>query len=520
VRRQVRRAIPLFALLALAFLALALLLPQAAFARPGGGSGYSGGGGGHSGGGGGGGGAGLVFWLIEIWFSLVFHHPLIGIPLTIVILYGLYKWKSNQTGEQHWDSGPSLAGRAAAPGPPAADLESIRTLDPDFSTVLFEDFAYDLYARAQGARSTPAALEALAPYLSEAARQQLAAREPRGAPVSAVIVGALRVVGVSLPPPGDPANSAGPGQVTVVLEYEANLTAGAAGTAGGGRAQYLRERWQLVRDAAVRSKPPDQVGSFHCPNCGAPFKSAGGGRCDYCGQVVTDGRFDWSVQTIQLLAAEARPPALTGSAPEEGTDLPTVFHPQLAARRAQLLADDPATTDEALTARLRLIYDQLNAAWTKLDLKPARPYVSDSLDEYLQYWIDAYQQQGLRNVLEGMRITRSTLTKVVRDKYFDSLTFRFWATGRDSTVRQGVDQEASQVVGGNPRSDRVYSEYWTLIRGAGVRGAPRTDAACPNCGAPLVTNMAGECDHCGAKITRGDFDWVLSKIEQDDSYVG
>ena len=115
-----------------------------------------------------------------------------------------------------------------------------------------------------------------------------------------------------------------------------------------------------------------------------------------------------------------------------------------------------------------------------------------------------------------MRITRSIVTKVVRDKYFDSLTFRLWATGRDSTVRQ----DTGQVVGGNPRSDRVYSEYWTLIRGAGVRGAPKTDATCPNCGAPLVTNMAGECDHCGAKITRGDFDWVLSKIEQDDSYTG
>ena len=48
-----------------------------------------------------------------------------------------------------------------------------------------------------------------------------------------------------------------------------------------------------------------------------------------------------------------------------------------------------------------------------------------------------------------------------------------------------------------------------------------TVQACPNCGAPVdQVNMAGECGHCGAKITRGDFDWVLSKIEQDDSYTG
>jgi hypothetical protein len=32
--------------------------------------------------------------------------------------------------------------------------------------------------------------------------------------------------------------------------------------------------------------------------------------------------------------------------------------------------------------------------------------------------------------------------------------------------------------------------------------------------------MAGECEHCGAKVTSGRFDWVLSEIEQDDSYTG
>jgi ferredoxin len=30
--------------------------------------------------------------------------------------------------------------------------------------------------------------------------------------------------------------------------------------------------------------------------------------------------------------------------------------------------------------------------------------------------------------------------------------------------------------------------------------------------------MAGSCTHCHAKITSGEFDWVLSRIEQDESY--
>jgi hypothetical protein len=32
--------------------------------------------------------------------------------------------------------------------------------------------------------------------------------------------------------------------------------------------------------------------------------------------------------------------------------------------------------------------------------------------------------------------------------------------------------------------------------------------------------MAGTCKYCQAKVTTGEFDWVLSRIEQDEVYVG
>jgi hypothetical protein len=490
---------------------LILLLPLLAHARPGGGEGYSGGGSGGSGGGGGDGG-GLIYLLIRLLIWLIFNHPLIGIPLTIAIVVWLIR-RNKSGGLKSWDSAPTVSTRPP-PIPqrqPSQDLEQIRTLDPDFSIVLFDDFVYALYARAHQARASRQDLDALAPYLGEAARTELAQRPPAGTPVTAVVVGALRTLDVILP--GPPAGPTPDPRVRVLLEIEANLTLGAAGSE---RTQYVKERWRLVRGANVRTKPPQQVQSFHCPNCGAPFAPTGSDRCEYCGEVVSNGRFDWTVETIEAVRTEARPPALTGTVQEVGTDWPTVFHPELPARRAELLRDDPTATDEALTARLRLIYGELNTAWTNLDLAPVRPYVSDGLFDYLQYWITAYKAQGLRNVLDGMTLTEATLTKVVRDRWYDALTFRIWGTGRDSTVRVAT----GEVVGGDPRTDRTYSEYWTLIRGSGVRGAPRADKACPNCGASLDTNMAGECAHCGAKVTSGQFDWVLSKIEQDDSYTG
>lgn len=476
-----------------------LLAPALAIARPGGGEGYGGGGGD-----GGGDGAGeLVFFLLRLWIEFVIAYPAIGVPLTIagIIAFLVWKKRRGKAGSQNWDLMPQQV--APPTRPRSFDLDAIRQFDPKFSVVLFEDFAYALYARAHQARTDRRALDSLAPYLSAPVRDHLQQRPPVGVPVTSAVVGAMRVLHLAFPQ----------GWIQVGLEFESNLTVGEGG-------QYVRERWSLVRSATAQSKPPDQVKSFKCPNCGAPFDPAGaaaGDRCGYCGEVVSGGRFDWTVQSIELLKVEARPPALTSTVQEVGTGWPTVYHPQVRERRAELLRDDPATTDEALGARLRLVYDQLNAAWTALDLRPARPFVSDGLFDYLQYWIAAYQRQGLRNVLEGMRMTEWTIAKIVRDAHYDSVAFRIWGAGRDYTVRQAD----GAVVSGNPKQDRLYSEYWTLIRAAGVHAAPRADRSCPNCGAPVdQVNMAGECGHCGAKITRGDFDWVLSKIEQDDSYTG
>ncbi len=533
--RRLRRQV----LLGLGTLIL-LLIPVLAIARPGGGEGFSGGSGGS---GGGGGDSGFIFLLIRLWIELVIRYPVVGIPLTIAGILGFMAWKKarNKT-SQNWDLAtvtPAVPQRSRS-----ADLDGIRTVDPEFSVVLFEDFAYALYARAHQARADRHQLDGLAPYLSAPARDQLQQRSPVGTPVTSVVVGVMRIASLSLPvrippPPGAgisgiagiaavDASPQAPGWVQVVLDFEANLTL--ANPTAGNRAQYVRERWHLVRSSTARTKPRDQVASFKCPNCGAPFAAAAnaanaadtagiaaGDRCSYCGEVVSGGRFDWTVQSIELLKVEARPPALVSSVAEVGTDWPTVYHPQVRERRAELLRDDPATTDEALGARLALIYNQLNGSWTALDLTPARAYVSDGLFDYLQYWIAAYRTQGLRNVLEGMRITEWTIAKVVRDARYDSVTCRVWGSGRDSTVRQ----QDGALVSGNPRQERRYTEYWTLIRAAGVHGAPRADRSCPNCGAPTdQVNMAGECQHCGAKLTRGDFDWVLSKIEQDDVYTG
>lgn len=466
-------------------------------ARPGGGQSYSGGSSGGDGGG--------IGELVHLLIRLIIYWPEVGIPVTIVVVIGVIYARRRNDGLGDWDSGESIATRAPPPS-----LAGIRRFDPQFSEVVFSDFAYALYARAHVARNAGDNLRALAPYATPAVRSELEHRQPPP-PVHGVIVGAMRPTVVQLPPSATDA-AGHPMHVRVGLHFEANLT---VGDPSAWRTLYVHENWVLQRDATVASKPPDKAATFACPNCAAAFETSDEVTCSYCGEAITAGRFDWTVISVAELHQESRPPKLARHAAERGTSLATVQHPRVNDEIARLAADDPAVTLDSFGARLHLIHRELTTAWSALELTRARPYVSDHLYNYLMYWVKAYQQQGLRNIVDDPGIVQWTIAKITRDAHYDAITVRVWATGKDYTVDQ-----SGAVVGGSKSMPRPYTEYWTLIRGAAVRGGPRDDKTCPNCAADLNISMAGTCEYCGAHVTSGEFDWVLSKIEQDEAYTG
>ncbi|HTJ41918.1 MAG TPA: Tim44-like domain-containing protein [Kofleriaceae bacterium] len=484
-------------------LAIIGLLTTIAWARPGGGESFSGGGG-HGGGGGGGGGD-VDGWLfvIELIIRLIYLcvvYPYIGLPLVGLIIVALIVGVIWNARNKDWNSGPPVELAHSAPTG-GSQRASLTQQDPDFSWVLFEDFAFRLFATAHEARGDKQKMEALAPYVNDQARAALVSREPAGVPVMRVIVGALRVFDTR----------AHEGRNWIGVEYEANYTA-------GGNTWYTVERWGFTRNALARTKPPRLTKDFPCPNCGAPWQSkdAGGAQqCAYCNEVVDNGRFDWQVVTVDLRHADPRPPTLTHEVPERGNKLPTYKDPNVGGAWQHLLADDPALQRGAFDARVDLAYKTLNDAWAANDLRPARAFVSDGLYDYLSYWITAYSEQGLRNALVDMRITQRTLAKVSRDRWYDAVTVRIWARGKDYVV-----DRSGKTVRGSASRERPYSEYWTFIRSSARRGPASAEKTCPNCGAPLSINMAGACAHCSVHVTAGEFDWVLSKIEQDDTYRG
>lgn len=476
--------------------------------RPGGGQAYSGShsSGGYSGGSGGSGdsGGGMLVYLL---LDLCIHHPQIGIPVVIiVVIVALVRSRFNATAlNRGWASQdlssvtfepayepPRHAPVAATTGIPRRALDVIRQTDPDFSIVLFEDFLYTLYAemmRAQG----PQGSMALSAYLSPSV---VAAKT--NVPVSGIVVGAMRVVAV------DRLQAAW----RVTLDFEANLTEGP-------QRLYVVDRVTVERALTAKSRPPARARTLDCPNCGAPLHALRGDVCSYCKQQVGMGRFDWTVTARSRLTSEPRRDLLTTTVEEEGTDSPTIVDPAAAGELAMLRQKDPSFDWNAFTQRVGLAWSELQVGWSSRDLSRVRPYVSDNLFQSQAYWIDLYVQARARNITENGRITNVQLANVIRDRYFDAITVRLYATSTDYTV--GDD---GKLLSGNRSRQRAYSEYWTLIRGAGKSGPTKTTPVCPSCGAPLQLNQAGACAYCKVKVTTGEFDWVLSRIEQDDSYTG
>jgi hypothetical protein len=496
VRRAFRHGLTLHRAL---LLALVLLTAFAASARVGGGNSYSGGGGSGSGGGDGGGEILYLAFRFLLWLTI--EYPVIGVPTDVVVIIFVVRYFKRKNAVSVFTVSTATA-TASTGALPSVRLDALRSFDANFSEITFSDFCYSLYARAHDARGKDA-LENYAPYLSDSARRALRSRNPQGlTEVRGVVIGSFTIAGVhGLETP----------LVSVTAAFTSNYT---EVTAAGTSTWYVREQWTLERARDILSPEPQKAKADHCPRCGAALRTRTDGACEYCGVRIENGSFQWYVRSIALLKRETRGPLLTSNVPEQGTDRATIYQPRFNECRAAFEAANPAFTWPRFEARVSEIATELQNAWTAREWERVRPLESDSLFQMHRYWIDAYCAQGLRNVVADFTITGIQTVKIDIDAFYESITIRLWAQGRDHTL-----DDAGRVVAGSQTQVRRWSEYWTFIRArAAADGTRKTP--CPNCGALVTAGAIGICEYCGGKLTRGDFDWVLSRIEQDEDYGG
>jgi inner membrane protein import complex subunit Tim44-like protein len=434
---------------------------------------------------------------------------LAGVALLAVVAYA---HRRSQDSRLAWTlSQPVQYSEAppAAAAPPAQSmrtyLEGLRAIDPDFSLVLFEDFLYSLYAKVHEARGR-GALDGLDGYVSKAARRGLI-QGGNLAEIKAIVVASFEITGVIGLKKSTP-------EIRVAVAFTANYTE--VDKDGTEQSYWVAEAWEVTRRRDAISPAPTQVRTFGCPSCGAPLDALQGNVCSYCKKPIDTGDSDWLVAAITETHREARGPQLTGETVEQGSDLETIIDAGAKVRLGDLSRRDPEFAFTAFQGRIEIIFAELQIAWSTRDWKRARPFVSDALFQSQLYWMTTYRKQKLRNVTERSRILGVQMAKLTTDKFFDAITVRVFASGLDYTV----SDDSGEIVSGSKTRERYYTEYWTLIRGSSRTGKARAELTCPNCGGPLAVSMAGSCEHCNAKVTMGEFDWVLSRIEQDEAYGG
>lgn len=477
-----------------------LLLVADALARAGGGEGFSGGGGSSSGGsygGGGGGGDGIDIGVL-IW--LVFEHPVIGIPVVIVVVGIAAASRGGGMGRGHTTIRSTPHAPRQRPSTPATVAP---TLDPAFSVPLFLDLARLLFVRGHEERGRKNAAP-LRPFFAEATLTAFLARADVRS-VRDIIVGTLRL-----------GSSRREGEYAILdVRVEANVTeVGESGSV----TWLLRERWSFRRLADTPSLGPDRMRALACPNCGSPADTQADGRCSSCDIVVADGRLQWEVVAVEIVGRE-KVPSLSlkpGAGVEAGTRTPTRSDADLGAQMRRFQARHPGESWDALRERFVALFTRVQAAWSAGDLAALRPHETDFLYQQHRYWLERYRAEGYRNRVESVRVTEVVPVRVTMDHWVEAVTVRIYATARDWT-----EERDGTVRGGSRDADRVFTEYWTLLRSVGATGKAPTLDGCPSCGAPLDRiGETGVCGYCEAKITGGDFDWVLSGIDQDDVYGG
>ncbi|HTD72498.1 MAG TPA: TIM44-like domain-containing protein [Steroidobacteraceae bacterium] len=397
----------------------------------------------------------------------------------------------------------SASGAAAFRRPLPPGLDAIRALDPGFEMETFLQRAeMTFFLVKRGVQKNDAA--AIRPYLNDgvfnAVSQGIAQYKAQH---RHALLESLNVRGLAV----EDAQCNAQGQSIVVhfdLVYRAKTVDDANQTlADEGRDQRHAERWTFGRGPAARTAVNGGVIASRCPACGAELRLALDGTCAHCKASVTNGSVDWVVVDVQ-------PAAYVGYSADSSLGFAAASIPDGA---AALTAADRDFSLGVFEGRVKTAFLALQDAWCKQNLDAGRAFMSPGAYFTWSAQLETMAAEGRRNVMENLSVQAIAPVRIVHGRVFDDLTVRISASAADFEV-----DKSNNIVFGD-RSVTPFMEDWTFQRSVGVATSnkPGTlENTCPSCGAPVALTQIGECRYCKAAVTSGKFDWVVSRIDQED----
>ena len=179
---------------------------------------------------------------------------------------------------------------------------------------------------------------------------------------------------------------------------------------------------------------------------------------------------------------------------------------------AAIKAHDPGFNLEQFTERVQRVFFLVEQAWSERKPEVARQVMADDLWSSHRAQVQAYIDAHKRNMLDYLAVSNMWPVAASSEAGFDTLTVRIVAASTD----YDVDEASGRVLRGDTQV-KPWEEDWTFRRSSSARtpeGGTTIGSKCPNCGAPLDTDLAGVCRYCKVSVTSGAQDWVLARISQ------
>lgn len=182
----------------------------------------------------------------------------------------------------------------------------------------------------------------------------------------------------------------------------------------------------------------------------------------------------------------------------------------------QLRRRDPDFSPEIFVSRCSLLFPRIQEAWSRQDMTPVRPFLSDGVFERFQIQLEMQKASYLRNVMAEVKVVESRIVRIRSDHFFDTIHLSITASAVDNLI----DSRTQKRVRGKDTPE-TFTEVWSFLRRPGTRTLTKPgllEGYCPNCGAVLQVSESVECPSCKSIINSGEYDWVLAEITQVEEW--
>lgn len=462
-------------------------------ARAGGGGGYRSSGGGSSSGGGyrssgsSGGGDGLLF---ELLFRLVFHYPMVGIPLVIGVAYFLY-YKGREGMEEHVSHQIQRGLVAQKKVTRSQATAALRSRDPQFSETEFLERARKAFLQIQHGwcEQNLARVQAfISDGVFERFSLQIAEQKAHGFhdKMSNLTIHDCQIAQLESDSHFD----------TIHVYFRASAVDVKADRAtgrhvgGSGQNEFFEEYWSFLRKPDAKTlKKPGLIEGF-CPNCGAPIELGQIAQCPMCNSFLRSGEYDWVLSEITQ--------SCEWSVQEKQT-IPGL---------AEINAKDPGFNVQHIEDKTSVIFWRRVTADRLGNVAPIRKMALESYcTQFAAGLVPGPNRE--RSFIAECAVGSSSVRAVAQGNDFDRVYVEIRWSGKPHVI------DGNGVI--KPSSKHFLSRHsvFVLARQSARQTDIRTSlisSHCPNCGAPESAVESVMCEYCNTVLNDGSREWVLEKI--------